>query len=128
MKRWLRALNILALAASVSLIGVFLWRNRIVLSQITWGELVRPMTLGVLLYGVSLGAQAFVWIATVSEVTETPWGLWDFATYLETHLMRRLPGAPWYIAGRVAKYEARDTEGGARAALAVSLLDRKSVV
>jgi len=121
-KRWLKILNGAALVASLGLVAVYLWRNAEMLRGIEWRGLVCPIALSLLLYAMSLGAQAYIWISTVSGMIGVRWSAWDLVVYLETHLMRRLPGAPWYVASRAAIYSDYGPDGVA-AALTVSALE-----
>ncbi len=124
---WLRWLSRIAVLASFGLIGWFLWKNADELRGVDWRLLTVPALLGLLLYGVALGLQGAVWIKLFSILTSTPWTLEDVKTYFMTHLMRRLPGAPWYMAGRAAMYRERSPEA-ARAALAVSFVEWGGII
>lgn len=124
---WLRWLSRIAVLISFGLIGWFLWKNADELRSVDWWLLIIPVLLGLLLYGLALGLQGAVWIQLFSILTSTPWTLEDVKTYFMTHLMRRLPGAPWYMAGRAAMYRERSSEA-ARAALAVSFVEWGGII
>lgn len=124
---WLRWLSRIAVLASFGLIGWFLWKNADELRGVDWDLLTVPVLLGLLLYGLALGLQGAVWIELFSILTSTPWTLEDVKTYFMTHLMRRLPGAPWYMAGRAAVYRERSPEAS-RAALAVSFVEWGGII
>ncbi|MCU0520258.1 MAG: hypothetical protein MUF84_06160 [Anaerolineae bacterium] len=122
MKKWAKGLSALAVGASLVLIAAFLWRSREDLRGVDWLAMLPALGLSLLLYGVSLGAQGWVWIGTVSKLTGIAWNAWDVAAYFQTHLVRRLPGAPWYMASRAILYEARGPDGPA-SAVAASLFE-----
>jgi len=119
---WLRWVTRLAVVASFGLIGWFLWQHAAELCAVDWRALAWPTILSLLLYGLALGLQGAVWITLWASLTGIPWGWNDVRTYFATHLMRRLPGAPWYMAGRAMIYREHSPEA-ARAALAVSLIE-----
>jgi hypothetical protein len=120
--RWAKWINAAALGASLLLVAAFLWKSGPDLRRINWIGLLPHIGVGLLLYGVSLGAQGVVWIWVVSDIAGISWSTWDVVTYFETHLMRRLPGAPWYIASRALRYKGRGSDGSG-AALAASGLE-----
>lgn len=120
-RRWLRWLSWVAVVLSVAIMGGFLWASAGQLRQLDWRGFLYPVAVGLALYGLSLGLQAVVWTGLVSQMTGRRWGWWDVGVYYATHLTRRLPGAPWYMAGRAMIYQERDR--GGEAALAASLLE-----
>lgn len=124
---WLRWLSRIAVLASLGLIGWFVWQHIDELRALDWRALATPVLLGLLIYGVALGLQGAVWIGLFAALTATPWTLEDVKTYFMTHLLRRLPGAPWYMAGRAAMYRERSPEA-ARAALAVSFVEWGGII
>lgn len=124
---WWRWLIRAGVAASFGLIGWFLWRHVEDLRSVDWRMMAGPVAFGLLLYGLALGIQSAVWIGLFVQLTGTPWNWQDVRTYFATHLMRRLPGAPWYMAGRTVAYRERSSEA-ARAALAVSLLEWGGII
>ncbi len=123
MKRpWIRWLNLAGVGTAFVLMAVFLGRNADALRDVDWVGMSTSLIPSLLLYGTSLGLQAVVWIAIVSGLMKQPWGIWDVVVYLETHLIRRVPGLPWYMAGRAAVYRDRGDHGGS-AALTASALE-----
>lgn len=124
---WWRWLIHGGVAVSFILIGWFLWQHWDELRAVDWRRVVGPVGLGLVLYGLALGIQGAVWIGLFARLTATPWDWEDVRIYFTTHLMRRLPGAPWYIAGRAIVYRERSPEA-ARAALAVSLLEWVGII
>jgi len=119
---WSRWLTRLGVSVSFGLIGWFLWRHLEDLRAVNWPTMAGPMAFDLVLYGLALGIQGAVWIGLFTRLTATAWVWGDVKTYFTTHLLRRLPGVPWYIVGRVTTYRERNLEA-ARAALAVSLLE-----
>ncbi len=124
---WWRWLTRAGVALSFGLMGWFLWQHIEDLRAVDWRAMAMPTFLSLVLYGVALGIQGAVWIALFSRLTDTPWTWGDVKTYFTTHLLRRLPGAPWYMAGRAAAYQERNPEA-VRAALAVSLLEWAGII
>jgi hypothetical protein len=94
---------------------------------VEWRALVKPVALSLPLYCVTLGIQGLLWIKLFGLLTGASWNWEDVYAYFTTHLMRRLPGAPWYIAGRAAMYYERGSEA-VRAAFAVSLLEWSGII
>jgi len=118
----LRWLTRLAILVSFGLMGWFFYQHVADLRAVEWRAIVKPTALALLLYWVALGIQGVVWIRLFVLLTDTLWSWKDVNTYFTTHLMRRLPGAPWHIAGRAATYRERSPEA-AHAALMVSLFE-----
>jgi uncharacterized membrane protein YbhN (UPF0104 family) len=77
-----------------------------------WSAFLGGLVIGFLLYPVSLVVQAFVWQLTIVRLAEVKGGWWDLEIYAYTHLVRRLPGAVWYLAGRTAMYRGRGVGAG----------------
>ena len=121
-KGWVKWLNLAAVGVTLALIVVFFWHNVDALSGVDWARMSASIFPTLLLYGLSLALQAAVWIGVVSGLIGVRWGAWDVVTYLETHLVRRLPGLPWYMASRAALYQDRSANGAA-AALTASALE-----
>lgn len=71
---------------------------------------------GLLLYPLSLAVQAWAWGGMIARLGQVPRGWHDAEIYAYTHLMRRLPGAVWYLAGRTVIYQER----GIRAAVTLA--------
>lgn len=124
---WWRWLTRGGVALSFGLMGWFLWRHVEDLRAVDWHAMAFPMLLCLVLYGVALGIQGAVWIVLFTRLTDTRWTWGDVKTYFTTHLLRRLPGAPWYMAGRAVAYQERSSEA-VRAALAVSLLEWGGII
>lgn len=99
----------LGIAISFALIGWFLWKHADDLHTIDWHAIALPFILGLLLYGLALGIQGVVWVAIFTSLNNRKWNKDDIKIYFLTHLMRRLPGAPWYMAGRVAMYSEQNS-------------------
>jgi hypothetical protein len=124
---WVRWFIRLGVGVSFALIGWFLWEHANELRAVDWRAMALPIGLGLLLYGLALGVQGAVWIRLFTSLTGTVWNGEDVRIYFTTHLMRRLPGAPWYMAGRAAVYRERSPEM-ARAAWAVNLLEWSGLI
>jgi len=62
---------------------------------------------GFLLYPISLSVQALTWGMMIARLGRVAGGWRDVEIYAYTHLMRRLPGALWYLAGRAVIYRER---------------------
>jgi hypothetical protein len=77
-----------------------------------WSAFLGALAIGFLLYPLSLVIQAFVWQLTMVRVGGVRGGWWDLEIYAYTHLVRRLPGAVWYLAGRTAMYRGRGVGAG----------------
>ncbi len=121
LRGWIRPLGWLGVALSLAIMGYLVWTNAAELRTLNWQRFIGPVVMGLAVYGLSLALQGIVWIRTVARLTGLSWGWWDIEVYSVTHLMRRLPGGPWYMAGRAVMYGDRG-RGGAEA-LAVSLLE-----
>jgi len=109
--RWL-TVGVLLLA--IGLLVVLLIRGREDLRQFNnWDAYLGVCTQGFLLYPFSLGVQALIWGMMIARLEGTVKGWRDLEIYAYTHLMRHLPGAVWYLAGRVVMYHARGISAGA---------------
>ena len=76
---------------------------------------------GFLLYPISLSVQALTWSMMITRLGQVDGGWRDIEVYAYTHLMRRMPGALWYLAGRTVIYRERGI--GASVTLAASGLE-----
>ena len=108
-------------ALSLVLMFGILWSSATQLQSLEWKRFIVPSLIGIGIYGISLIMQAWLWIVLVSNMTGVPWSWWDVKVYITTHFMRRIPGAPWYMAGRALMYREQGRSGGA--ALAASLVE-----
>lgn len=106
MKRnWVRVLGWIAVLLSLAIIGGILWRSAGQLRDLDWRQFLLPGLVGLGLYGISLALQASVWTGLMSKLSLSSWSWQDVQVYIATHLTRRLPGLPWYMAGRMIAYE-----------------------
>ena len=121
-RKWVKWVNLAAVGASLLFVVGFAFRSATDLQAVNWVGLLPYIGLGLLLYGLSLGAQGLVWIWIVADLTGMSWNAGDFVTYFQSQLVRRIPGAPWYIASRAAQYAGRGTSGPG-AAVTASLLE-----
>ncbi len=76
---------------------------------------------GFLLYPLSMSVQALTWSMMIARLGQIASGWRDIEIYAYTHLMRRLPGPLWYLAGRTVIYRERGI--GAGVTLAASGLE-----
>ncbi len=86
-----------------------------------WQAYLAACAQGFLLYPISLSVQALTWSMMMARLGSTGGGWRDVEIYAYTHLMRRLPGAPWYLAGRTVRYYEQGI--GAHVTLAASGLE-----
>ncbi len=77
-----------------------------------WHAYLTVCKQGFLLYPLSLGVQALTWSMMITRLGQVEGGWRDIEIYAYTHLMRRLPGAFWYLAGRIVIYRERGIETG----------------
>jgi glycosyltransferase 2 family protein len=104
-RRWL---GLGALLFTVGFLLLLLAQNANQLREFNdWPSYLGVAGIGFLLYPVSLGIQAFIWQMILVRLGQVTGGWWDIEIYAYTHLIRRLPGAVWYLAGRVAMYRTR---------------------
>lgn len=120
-RKWLRALGWVGVLLSLGIVVGILWRSVGQLRELEWRQFLWPGLIGLGLYGVSLALQAFVWTGLVSRLSLSSFSWRDVQVYFATHLTRRLPGLPWYMAGRALSYE-RGT-GRPTAAMLASLVE-----
>lgn len=118
---WLRVLGWAAVLLSLAIVGSILWRSAGQLRDLEWRQFLWSGLVGLGLYGISLALQAFVWTGLVSKLSLSSWGWRDVQVYFATHLTKRLPGLPWYMAGRAIIYKKQGRSG--EAALVASLLE-----
>lgn len=86
-------------------IGIVYWRYDQLELSLRWRDYVGLLWRTLLIYPLSLFAQAYAWFLLLSSVGEEG-SLWrEGRIYLYTYLMKRLPGAVWYLGGRVALYK-----------------------
>ena len=69
-----------------------------------WNTYLSAAAAGFLLYPLSLVVQAWVWHRIISMFGRGSNCWRDMEIYAYSHLMRRLPGMVWYLAGRTARY------------------------
>jgi glycosyltransferase 2 family protein len=111
----------LGVVLSLALMIGILWSSAGQLQSLDWKKFLAPSLIGLGIYGISLILQGWLWVVLVSNMTGVPWGWWDVRVYTTTHFMRRIPGAPWYMAGRALAYREQGRSGGA--ALTASLVE-----
>jgi len=69
-----------------------------------WNTYLSAAAAGFLIYPLSLVVQAWVWHRIISTFSGGSNCWRDIEIYAYSHLMRRLPGMVWYLAGRTARY------------------------
>ena len=86
-------------------IGVVYWHYDQLELSLRWRDYVGLLWKTLLIYPLSLFAQAYAWFLLLSSVGEKG-SLWrEGRIYLYTYLMKRFPGAVWYLGGRIALYK-----------------------
>lgn len=118
-RRWAA---ILLMVFTVGFLLFLLIRGRRELAQFDdWDAYLLVCAQGFLIYPLSLVVQAGCWATMIARFGNVKWGWRDAEIYATTHLMRRLPGAVWYLAGRTMIYRSQGI--GARVTLAASGLE-----
>jgi hypothetical protein len=98
---------------TLAFLVVLLVRGRDELSQFTdWQNYLYAIVLGLLLYPISLVIHAWVWSRMIARLGKSRSGWWDVEIFAYTHLIRRLPGAVWYLASRSLMYHDRGVKAG----------------
>lgn len=75
-----------------------------------WRNYLRACVVGFLLYPISLVIHAWTWSRMIARLSRSRSGWWDIEIYAYTHLIRRLPGAVWYLATRSLMYRDRGVD------------------
>lgn len=105
LRYWLRAGMLLF---TIGFLIFLVMRGREELRQFeNWRAYLSVGGQGLLLYPVSLIVQAAVWGMMIARLGQVTTGWRDVEIYAYTHLMRRLPGAMWYLVGRTVEYQER---------------------
>lgn len=100
-----RVVTIGVVVSTIALLALLLVQGRAELRQIhSWRDCWIALGRGFLLYGISLSMQALTWSMMIARVAQIAGGWRDIEIYAHTHLMRRLPGGIWYLAGRAIVY------------------------
>lgn len=77
---------------------------------------LKAFACGFAIYPISLWVQALTWNLIIKRLESTTNGWHNVEIYAYTYLMRHLPGAIWYLAGRTVAYQ----EQGIRARIVLS--------
>jgi len=110
------------LLSTIVVLGILLIRENENLCQFdNWRTYLIVCEKGFLLYPLSLSTQALVWSRIIRRLGKVDNGWHDIEIYAYSHLMRRLPGAVWYLASRTMMYYGRGID--ARITLAASGLE-----
>jgi len=75
-------------------------------AQIDWSRYVGVMGVGLLLYLVPLIIQLLVWSDLMTRLGGVQHGWRNVEAFSYSHLLRRIPGAVWYLVGRTTLYRA----------------------
>lgn len=96
------------LVFTIGFLIVLLIHGREELAQFDdWRAYLTVCGQGFLLYPLSLTVQAWVWGMMIARLGQVSISWRDAEIFAYTHLMRRLPGAVWYLAGRTMIYRER---------------------
>ncbi len=118
-RRWVSACVFLC---TVAFLAFLLLRSTEELRELDdWPTYLGFCAKGFLLYPVSLIVQALIWRMMIVRLGQMAGGWWDIEIYAYSSLMRHLPGAIWYLAGRATMYHTRGV--GASVALMASGLE-----
>jgi hypothetical protein len=89
-------------------LAILLFHSREELNQFTdWQAYLGACIIGFLLYPLSLLLHSWIWTRMIGRLSRSTRGWWDIEIYAYTHLMRRLPGALWYLGARSLMYHER---------------------
>jgi len=104
-KLFRRAVTIVALSASILLLGYGLYANWNELSTYEWNINYSYLAVSVLMYPISLILLIIVWHSIMGQMGVTLSLSQDLQMYCYTNFARRLPGAAlWHVGGRVYLY------------------------
>jgi hypothetical protein len=78
-----------------------------------WRTYARALAIGFFLYPISLAIHAWIWSRMIARLGRCTSGWWDIEIYAYTHIIRRLPGAVWYLATRSLLYYERGVKASA---------------
>ena len=115
-------ISICILLSTIAVLVILLIREHEKLRQFdNWRTYLVACEKGFLLYPLSLSAQALVWSRIIRRLGKVDHGWLNIEIYAYSHLMRRLPGAIWYLASRTMMYYGQGID--ARITLAASGLE-----
>lgn len=102
LRRWV---SMAGLGLSMGFIVFLLLREREQLSQFNdWQSYLSASVIGFLIYPVALTIHAYIWGNMIARLGKTRQGWRDVEIFAYSHLLRRLPGAVWYLATRSLMY------------------------
>ncbi len=109
--RWRILLTVLLLGPAVAVIAYQTYQNWDLLRQHTWQ--FRPLYWGGALLGctVALFALLWAWNRIIVHMGEFPYFWANARIYFLSNLSKRVPGAFWYVLGRVHFYRERGVRG-----------------
>jgi len=100
-----RLLSIGIMLLSIGFLLVILARDaQSLASRINWSDYLGIGVVGVFLYLLSLLVQLAAWAGLMIRLGGVTGGWWHVQIFSYSHLLRRLPGVVWYIAGRTTLY------------------------
>jgi hypothetical protein len=76
-----------------------------------WRRFLAGGVITLIAYGVSFGLQAVAWSILIGGLSRTLPGWRDLEIYAFSNLMRRIPGAIWYLVERVESYRDKGLSG-----------------
>lgn len=76
-----------------------------------WRSIATATLVTLAAYGLSFLLQAVGWSLLIGRLSHEPGGWWDIEIYAYSNLMRRAPGAIWYLVDRVQSYRDRGLAG-----------------
>src|SRR5437867_3286595 len=105
--RVVRVFRRLVVVGSVGYLAAVLILGYGQLQAVQWGGYVQACLLSLALYPISVGAQAIAWSLGLGFLRHQSLHVasWDVQIFASSHLLKRLPGGAWYIAGRVSAYQ-----------------------
>jgi glycosyltransferase 2 family protein len=104
-RRWL---GVAVMGLSFAMMGIILLRDAQSLQvYANWSDYLGVCAIGFLLYLLPLLAHLGVWSGLMRSLGQVLEIWWNVEVFAYSHLLRRLPGALWYVVGRTAMYRAR---------------------
>lgn len=116
--RLVKLARLVGLFLTVASVVLIVWQG---VTQTVWGSwenLATGLLVSFSAYGMSFGLQGIAWCLLISGLSQARVGWRDLEIYAYSNMMRRTPGAIWYLIERVERY--RDGGLSARMTLAAS--------
>lgn len=100
--------NILSIMVPLLFILLFIWQGWTDIKEMqNWRVYGKAFLVALLLYPFSFVIQAFVWQKIISYLSGERASWNDIEIFVRTYLMKRIPGAIWYLTGRTVFYQNR---------------------